>query len=162
MSNAEPKKRQRRASFCGYPSRNEIGQGISNNLVDVDKEAVANWWSQWSSPYISVRSGYKYLHIRYPPNNTVILHQLNSRLGIRTSKYWPIHAAPEMLPPLLRPYDLRTTGHDFEYGKVQEDPIAGQIPSRCRDFRKMCIDVKQPFEDIVKQWSGVARLLGMI
>ncbi|KIJ27136.1 hypothetical protein M422DRAFT_271748 [Sphaerobolus stellatus SS14] len=65
-----------------------------------------------------------------------LLQELNQHLGTKVAKYWAFMAAPELLPELLKLYDLRTTGHDFEYGETGIDPVYGEIPSRCWNFLK--------------------------
>ncbi|KIJ30286.1 hypothetical protein M422DRAFT_268255 [Sphaerobolus stellatus SS14] len=68
------------------------------------------------------------------PKNVWILQDSSFHLGIRVPRYWRLLAAAEVLPEHLRWYDLRTTGHEFEYGEVNMDPKYDELPSRCRDF----------------------------
>ncbi|KIJ30385.1 hypothetical protein M422DRAFT_268145 [Sphaerobolus stellatus SS14] len=68
------------------------------------------------------------------PKNVRILQELSSRLGITVPVHWSLLAAAEVLPEYLRWYDLRTTGHEFEYREVNMDPKYDELPSRCQDF----------------------------
>ncbi|KIJ27138.1 hypothetical protein M422DRAFT_271750 [Sphaerobolus stellatus SS14] len=73
---------------------------------------------------------------RYLPEEYELLQEFNRRLGTKVAKYWAFMAASELLPELLKLYDLCTTVHDFEYGETGIDPIYGEIPSRCWNFLK--------------------------
>ncbi|KIJ41546.1 hypothetical protein M422DRAFT_255458 [Sphaerobolus stellatus SS14] len=73
---------------------------------------------------------------RYLPEEYEFLQEFNQHLGTKVAKYWAFRAASELLPELLKLYDLCTTGHDFEYGETGIDPIYGEIPSRCWNFLK--------------------------
>ncbi|KIJ41694.1 hypothetical protein M422DRAFT_255309 [Sphaerobolus stellatus SS14] len=77
---------------------------------------------------------YRYSYRR--PKNVRILQEFNYRLGIRVPVHWELFAAAEVLPEYLHWYDLRTTGHEFEYGEVNMDPKYDELPSRCRDFMR--------------------------
>ncbi|KIJ30248.1 hypothetical protein M422DRAFT_268216 [Sphaerobolus stellatus SS14] len=77
---------------------------------------------------------YRYSYKR--PKNVRILQEFNSRLGIRAPVHWELLAAAEVLPKYLHWYDLRTTGHEFEYREVDMDPKYDELPSRCRDFMR--------------------------
>ncbi|KIJ30246.1 hypothetical protein M422DRAFT_268214 [Sphaerobolus stellatus SS14] len=70
------------------------------------------------------------------PKNVRILQESSSHLGIRVPRHWQLFAAAEVLPEYLRWYDLRTTGHEFEYGEINMDPKYDELPSRCRDFMR--------------------------
>ncbi|KIJ47706.1 hypothetical protein M422DRAFT_248712 [Sphaerobolus stellatus SS14] len=70
------------------------------------------------------------------PKNVRILQESSFHLGIRVPRHWQLLAAAEVLPEYLRWYDLRTTGHEFEYGRVNMDPKYDELPSRCRDFKR--------------------------
>ncbi|KIJ47700.1 hypothetical protein M422DRAFT_248706 [Sphaerobolus stellatus SS14] len=72
------------------------------------------------------------------PKDVGILQESSSHLGIRVPVHWQLLAAAEVLPESLRWYDLRTTGHEFEYGEVNMDPKYDELPSRCRDFMHEC------------------------
>ncbi|KIJ30380.1 hypothetical protein M422DRAFT_268140 [Sphaerobolus stellatus SS14] len=80
------------------------------------------------------RDGWSASYLYRRPKNVRILQESSSHLGIRVPRHWQLLAAAEVLPEYLGWYDLRTTGHEFEYGEVNMDPKYDELPSRCRDF----------------------------
>ncbi|KIJ24625.1 hypothetical protein M422DRAFT_274552 [Sphaerobolus stellatus SS14] len=124
----EPKQLKRRHSFSAYqqkPSRRD--KILQANEIDF-KSAYRDLDDGMTSllPFIS----------NYLPEEYQLLQEFNRRLGTKVAKYWAFMAAPELLPESLKLYDLRTTGHDFEYGETRIDPVYGEIPSRCWNFLK--------------------------
>ncbi|KIJ23259.1 hypothetical protein M422DRAFT_268148 [Sphaerobolus stellatus SS14] len=81
-----------------------------------------------------VRDGRSYSYRYRRPKNVQILQESSSHLGIRVPVHWQLLAAAEVLPESLRWYDLKTTGHEFEYREVNMDPKYDELPSRCGDF----------------------------
>ncbi|KIJ47714.1 hypothetical protein M422DRAFT_248722 [Sphaerobolus stellatus SS14] len=84
------------------------------------------------------------------PKNVRILQGLSSHLGIRVPVHWKLLAAAEVLPEYLRWYDLRTTGHEFEYGGVNMDSKYDELPSRRRDFMGECQYMGQSLEEMLR------------
>ncbi|KIJ30279.1 hypothetical protein M422DRAFT_268248 [Sphaerobolus stellatus SS14] len=103
------------------------------------------------------RKSYRYS----PPKNVRILQESSSHLGIRVPVHWELLAAAEVLPEYLRWYDLRTTGHEFEYGEVNMDPKYDELPSRCRDFMHDYQSRGKSLEEMIRKfWPGQGRLGG--
>ncbi|KIJ30251.1 hypothetical protein M422DRAFT_268219 [Sphaerobolus stellatus SS14] len=86
------------------------------------------------------------------PKNVRILQESNFHLGIRVPRHWQLLAAAEALPEYLRWYDLRTTGHEFEYGGVNMDPKYDELPSRCRDFKRESQSQGISLEEMVREF----------
>ncbi|KIJ30281.1 hypothetical protein M422DRAFT_268250 [Sphaerobolus stellatus SS14] len=86
------------------------------------------------------------------PKNVRILQESSSHLGIRVPRHWRLLAAAEVLPEYLRCYDLRTTGHEFEYGEVNMDPKYDELPSRCRDFMHELPWKRELLEKMVREF----------
>ncbi|KIJ41570.1 hypothetical protein M422DRAFT_255495, partial [Sphaerobolus stellatus SS14] len=124
----EPKQLKRRHSFSAYQQKLSHQDKILQ-ANEIDFESVySNLGDGMTSllPFVS----------NYLPDEYKFLQELNQHLGTKVAKYWVFMAAPELLPELLKLYDLRTTGHDFEYGETGIDPVYGEIPSRCWNFLK--------------------------
>ncbi|KIJ41579.1 hypothetical protein M422DRAFT_255504 [Sphaerobolus stellatus SS14] len=126
----EPKQLKRRHSFSAYqqkPSRRD--KILQTNEIDfrLDYRCVEH---DGGMPSLIPRVS------RYLPEEYEFLQEFNQRLGTKVAKYWVFMAAPELLPELLKLYDLRTTGHEFEYGETGINPVYGEIPSRCWNFLK--------------------------
>ncbi|KIJ30364.1 hypothetical protein M422DRAFT_268124 [Sphaerobolus stellatus SS14] len=101
------------------------------------------------------RDGWRKSYRYSPPKNVRILQESSSHLGIRVPRHWRLLAAAEVLPEYLRWYDLRTTGHEFEYGEVNMDPKYDELPSRCQDFMHDYQYGGKSLEDIINTfWYG--------
>ncbi|KIJ30274.1 hypothetical protein M422DRAFT_268244 [Sphaerobolus stellatus SS14] len=101
------------------------------------------------------RDGRSYSHYYSPPKNVQILQELSSRLGIRVPLDWQLLAAAEVLPESLRWYNLRTTGHEFEYGELNMDSKYDELPSRCRDFMHDYQFRGKSLEEMIRKfWYG--------
>ncbi|KIJ26263.1 hypothetical protein M422DRAFT_272701 [Sphaerobolus stellatus SS14] len=124
----EPKQLKRRQSFPAYQQKlSHRDKILQANEIDFDYFDLEDGEGMSSLiPHIS----------RYLPEEYEFLQEFNRHLGMKVAKYWAFMAAPELLPESLKLYDLRTTGHDFEYGETGIDPIYGEIPSRCWNFLK--------------------------
>ncbi|KIJ27118.1 hypothetical protein M422DRAFT_271730 [Sphaerobolus stellatus SS14] len=124
----EPKQLKRRHSFSAYQQK----------LSRQDKILQANE-IDFESVYFNLDDGMTSLLLfvsDYLLEEYQLLQEFNQHLGTKVAKYWAFMAAPELLPELLKLYDLRTTGHDFEYGETGINPVYGEIPSRCWNFLK--------------------------
>ncbi|KIJ41699.1 hypothetical protein M422DRAFT_255315 [Sphaerobolus stellatus SS14] len=86
------------------------------------------------------------------PKNVRILQESSSHLGIRVPRHWQLFAAAEVLPEYLRWYDLRTTGHEFEYGEINMDPKYDELPSRCRDFMREYQSEGESLKEMVREF----------
>ncbi|KIJ30363.1 hypothetical protein M422DRAFT_268123 [Sphaerobolus stellatus SS14] len=86
------------------------------------------------------------------PKNVRILQELSSRLGIKVPLDWQLLAAAEVLPEYLRSYDLRTTGHEFEYGEVNIDSKYDELPSRCRHFIRRYQHRWKSLEEMIRRF----------
>ncbi|KIJ41689.1 hypothetical protein M422DRAFT_255304 [Sphaerobolus stellatus SS14] len=91
--------------------------------------------------------------------NVRILQESSSHLGIRVPVLWKLLAAAEVLPESLRWYDLRTTGHEFEYGEVNMDPKYDELPSRCRDFMRKYQPEEESLKEMLNSSPAQARIL---
>ncbi|KIJ26258.1 hypothetical protein M422DRAFT_272696 [Sphaerobolus stellatus SS14] len=122
----DPKQLKRRHSFSAYQQKlsrrdkilqaNKIDFGLAYCFLSDRMTSLL--------PFVS----------DYLPEEYQLLQEFNQSLGTKVTKYWAFMAAPELLPELLKLYDLRTTGHDFEYGETGIDLIYGEISSRCWNF----------------------------
>ncbi|KIJ22344.1 hypothetical protein M422DRAFT_277262 [Sphaerobolus stellatus SS14] len=98
------------------------------------------------------RDGLSRSHHYRRPKNVRILQESSSHLGIRVPVYWKLLAAAEVLPEYLRWYDLRTTGHEFEYGEVNMDPAYDELSSRYRDFMHECQYKGKSLDEMVREF----------
>ncbi|KIJ47704.1 hypothetical protein M422DRAFT_248710 [Sphaerobolus stellatus SS14] len=98
------------------------------------------------------RGGWRKSYHYSPPKNVQILQELSSHLGIRVPVHWQLLAAAEVLPEYLHWYDLRTTGHEFEYGEVNMDPKYDALPSRCRDFLYRYQSQGKSLEEMIRKF----------
>ncbi|KIJ30382.1 hypothetical protein M422DRAFT_268142 [Sphaerobolus stellatus SS14] len=98
------------------------------------------------------RGGWRKSYHYSPPKNVQILQELSSHLGIRVPVHWQLLVAAEVLPEYLRWYDLRTTGHEFEYGEVNMDPKYDELPSRCRDFMRDYHSEGKSLEEMIRKF----------
>ncbi|KIJ30347.1 hypothetical protein M422DRAFT_268103 [Sphaerobolus stellatus SS14] len=98
------------------------------------------------------RGGWRKSYRYSPPKNVQILQELSSHLDIRVPVHWQLLAAAEVLPEYLRWYDLRTTGHEFEYGEVNMDPKYDELPSRCRDFMRDYHSERKSLEEMIRKF----------
>ncbi|KIJ26250.1 hypothetical protein M422DRAFT_272690 [Sphaerobolus stellatus SS14] len=111
----EPKQLKRRLSFSAYQQKlSRRDKILQANEIDF-KSVYRNLDDGMTSllPFVS----------DYLPEEYQLLQEFNRRLGTKVAKYWAFMAAPELLPESLKLYDLRTTGHDFEYGETRIDPL---------------------------------------
>ncbi|KIJ41703.1 hypothetical protein M422DRAFT_255319 [Sphaerobolus stellatus SS14] len=58
-------------------------------------------------------------------------------------------AAAEVLPEYLPWYDLRTTGHEFQYGEVNMDSKYDELSSWCRVFMREYQSERKSLEEMV-------------
>ncbi|KIJ27698.1 hypothetical protein M422DRAFT_271124 [Sphaerobolus stellatus SS14] len=119
VNQTEPKQLKRRHSFSAYrqkPSRRD--KALQINEIDFGTVYYHLKYGGRMSSLISRVS-------RYLSEEYEFLQEFNQRLGMKVAKYWAFMAAPELLPESLKLYNLRTTGHDFEYGETGIDPANG-------------------------------------
>ncbi|KIJ55871.1 hypothetical protein M422DRAFT_239023 [Sphaerobolus stellatus SS14] len=126
----EPKQIKRRHSFAGL---HQLKSSTQDEIRKVDKIDVYSWfWEDFNGEMISLLPWVS----SYISEEYRLFQEFNQRLGTRVAKYWVFLAAPELLPESLKVYDLRTTGHEFEYGGVGIDPVCRELPSRHWNFMK--------------------------
>ncbi|KIJ41577.1 hypothetical protein M422DRAFT_255502 [Sphaerobolus stellatus SS14] len=127
----EPKQLKRRHSFSAYQQKlSRQDKVLQANEIDFE---LVYFHLKYRGGMLSLTP---YYISNYLPKDYQLLQEFNRHLGTKVAKYWAFMAAPELLPELLKLYDLCTTGHDFEYGETGIDPVYGEIPSRCRNFLK--------------------------
>ncbi|KIJ28919.1 hypothetical protein M422DRAFT_269705 [Sphaerobolus stellatus SS14] len=102
---------------------------LFSEMVDSDRNLGSYKDRMWCHPLL----------FSSPVKSVIGFWESNARLCINVAGYWIFLAAAEVLHKPLFWYDLRTTGHEFAYGKVNMDPKYNELPSWARGFWSMSV-----------------------